>query len=156
MRLVIGGAYQGKLKFSISLLENENILKNKNPSEDENTIDDGNRLKNENKANIRKQWADGRTDSYEEAFRRPIVACFHEYIRRLLLEGKDPKAFAEQLLEKNKRAVIVADEIGYGIVPVDPFERTYREEDGRVCQYLAAEAETVYRVVCGLAVRIKG
>ena len=48
-----------------------------------------------------------------------------------------------------------ADEIGYGIVPVDRMEREYREQTGRVCTRLAAYSEKVYRVMCGIGQVIK-
>ena len=51
--------------------------------------------------------------------------------------------------------VIISDEIGYGLVPVDVFEREYREKSGRVNCYLAEKADQVIRVVCGIGSRIK-
>lgn len=51
--------------------------------------------------------------------------------------------------------ILVTDEIGCGIVPADAFERLYREETGRVCCRLAAEARQVWRVTCGMGMRIK-
>ena len=50
---------------------------------------------------------------------------------------------------------MTADEIGCGIVPIEAFERDYRETDGRVCQRIAAYSEEVHRVICGLGMRIK-
>ena len=47
------------------------------------------------------------------------------------------------------------DEVGGGIVPVDPEDRIYRELVGRAGQRLAKEAEQVHRVLCGIGVRIK-
>lgn len=132
MILVIGGAYQGKEAFAFSLLERK-ISK----------------LENE-------KTADGRTDDYEALLTRPVAVCFHEYIRRLLLDGRDPAEFSAKMLEKNRDMIVVADEVGCGIVPIEPFERQYRETVGRVCQYLAGEAKTVYRVVCGIGIKIKG
>ena len=70
-------------------------------------------------------------------------------------EGTEPAVFAGELIEKNGGAVVVADEIGCGIVPADAFAREYREKDGRVCQKIAAFSDEVYRVVCGLGSRIK-
>ena len=55
----------------------------------------------------------------------------------------------------NPDIVIVTDEIGYGIVPMDPFERTYREVVGRVCTKLAKNSESVYRVVCSIEMKLK-
>lgn len=61
----------------------------------------------------------------------------------------------ECLLKGNEERILVTDEIGCGIVPEDPFERIYREETGRICCQLAAEARQVWRVCCGLGQRIK-
>ena len=62
---------------------------------------------------------------------------------------------AEQIMEKNPGLVIVTTELGYGLVPVDPFERAYREAVGRICTELAACANRVDRVICGVGIRIK-
>ena len=69
--------------------------------------------------------------------------------------GEDVSMLAEQLIRKNPNVVIVTDEIGYGIVPADPFEREYRETNGRICTELAEYAECVFRVVCGIGKAIK-
>jgi adenosylcobinamide kinase/adenosylcobinamide-phosphate guanylyltransferase len=69
--------------------------------------------------------------------------------------SSDVMAIAERLIRENPDVVIVTDEIGYGIVPVDKAEREYREVAGRICTRLAAEADEVYRVICGIGTRIK-
>ena len=74
----------------------------------------------------------------------------------MMREGKDLENFAGKLMTENPGLILVSDEIGCGIVPVDPFDRQYREMTGRVCTQLAACAEEVYRVVCGIGMRIKG
>ena len=43
-----------------------------------------------------------------------------------------------------------ADEIGNGIVPLDAFEREYREQTGRAEILLAKKADEVVRVICCL------
>lgn len=80
---------------------------------------------------------------------------FHRFIRTLLLEGADIEKNVTLLLEKNDIRVIISDEIGYGIVPIDAFEREYRELVGRQCCILAQKAERVVRVVSGIAAAIK-
>ena len=40
-------------------------------------------------------------------------------------------------------------EVGYGLVPVDAFERQYREAVGRICTNLAACADRVDRYSAG-------
>lgn len=99
--------------------------------------------------------ADGRTSDYEEALSAGLVLHLECYVMRLLQEGKDPAVFAMELMEKNETAVVTADEIGCGIVPADAFTREYRETAGRICQKIALFSEEVYRIVCGLAIRIK-
>ena len=71
------------------------------------------------------------------------------------LQGPIPALLAAKLDRAVPNRILVTDEIGYGIVPMDLFERDYREQTGRVCCELAARAEQVWRVCCGLGQRIK-
>ncbi len=52
-------------------------------------------------------------------------------------------------------AVIICDEVGYGVVPLSGEERAFREAVGRICCRLAEQAESVELVRCGIARRIK-
>ena len=52
--------------------------------------------------------------------------------------------------------IIVSNEVGLGIVPGDPLSRLYRDVLGRANQLLAARADTVYLLVAGLRVTLKG
>ena len=70
--------------------------------------------------------------------------------------GRDPKEEVKALLERSDPRVVIADEIGCGLVPIDPFERAWREETGRILCALAREAEAVVRVHCGFPQAIKG
>ena len=81
----------------------------------------------------------------------PRVENLHEIVRKMLKEDKDPLSLADTLCGH----VITCDEIGCGIVPMEAFERGYRETDGRICQRIAAYSEEVHRVICGLGMRIK-
>ncbi len=80
---------------------------------------------------------------------------FHLWIRGLLEEGKDPEAETEKLLKENPDAIIISDEIGNGIVPMDAAEREYRERLGRLLIRIASEAGRVERIICGIGQRIK-
>ena len=64
-----------------------------------------------------------------------------------------PDTALEQLLQKE---VVICDEIGCGLVPMDAGERARREQVGRLCIALAKEADRVIRVVCGIGTVIKG
>ena len=46
--------------------------------------------------------------------------------------------------------------LAYGIVPIDAFDRLYREKVGRILCKAVEQAEEVYRVVAGIPVCIKG
>lgn len=54
------------------------------------------------------------------------------------------------------KEVILCNEVGCGLVPVDPAQRARREETGRLLIELARRAEKVIRVVCGIGTVIKG
>lgn len=64
-----------------------------------------------------------------------------------------PDTPLEQLLHKE---VVICDEIGCGLVPIEKEERQRRERVGRLCVSLAKEAAQVIRVVCGIGQTIKG
>lgn len=51
--------------------------------------------------------------------------------------------------------MVVCREVGCGVVPMDRGDRDRREAVGRLCCDLAREAEAVYRLQCGLAMRLK-
>lgn len=126
MKMVIGGAYQGKLAYA------------------------------QNQWKEAGTFADGRTCGMEELVSCRGVCHFEELIRRGLLSGLPVRGLPEMLREQNPGIVIVCREIGYGIVPMDAFEREYRETVGRVMTELAALSEEVHRVVCGIGTVIKG
>lgn len=90
----------------------------------------------------------------ERTGKHGLEADFHRKIRDALMTDKDPEEIVRQLLQEPP-AVVTMDEIGYGIVPMEKNEREYREAVGHAGQLLAAYAQEVYRVVAGIAVRIK-
>lgn len=53
------------------------------------------------------------------------------------------------------KKVVICDEIGCGIVPMDKNEREHRENLGNLLIKLAKEAEMVIRVHSGIGIRIK-
>lgn len=52
--------------------------------------------------------------------------------------------------------VVIACEVGGGVVPLGIVERKNREKAGRLACLLAARAETVVRLCCGLPEVLKG
>ena len=91
------------------------------------------------------------TADSEAAMTARCIADFHLLLRAVLDAGGDAQEFARRLLRENPDAVLVCDEIGGGIVPLDPAERRWREETGRALGLLAAaEGTRLIRVWYGL------
>jgi len=142
MKLIIGGFAQGKLSWILEhgspetyrVLEGEKLRDMDIPDEADGT----------DQAN--------RTDRIGETV---VLNHFHLWVRNRLETGKDPEREIKDFLERFPDCVIICDEIGNGIVPVDAFERSYRERTGRILITLAKEAEEVVRVVCGIGQKIK-
>lgn len=88
-------------------------------------------------------------------FSAKAVYALHELIAQSLRLGESPEEKLETLLSKNPNVIIICDELGCGIVPTDAFEREWRERTGRICCRLAERAESVERVMAGIAMKIK-
>lgn len=97
--------------------------------------------------------SDGAVCPLEELYGTKLLYHFHEYIRRLMEAGQEFDL--NRLLKENPDIVLVSNELGYGVVPVNRFDREYREKTGRVCCQLARHAWEVHRVVCGIGTVIK-
>lgn len=81
-----------------------------------------------------------------------IVADFHLLLKN---HAGNPHTFAEIFIREHPNAVVVADEIGCGVVPTDADERAWRERAGRALCDIAAYSDAVVRVSCGIGVKIK-
>ncbi|MCD8125415.1 MAG: bifunctional adenosylcobinamide kinase/adenosylcobinamide-phosphate guanylyltransferase [Lachnospiraceae bacterium] len=94
----------------------------------------------------------------EEIQRADIWDQFPAWVKRRMEEGVDAQTEAElaEILAANPRVIIVTREMGCGLVPVDAFERAWRERVGRLGCFLAARAERVYLVTCGVPLCIRG
>lgn len=83
-----------------------------------------------------------------------------EFSRRAVWDAERLAAGAsdlERLAEKlSAHEIVIASEIGGGVVPIDLEERAAREAAGRLACLLARRADTVVRIVCGLPQVLKG
>ena len=85
-----------------------------------------------------------------------LFCDFHETIRKAVVqEHQEPRAFAHSFCLEHPHAIVVANEVGAGVVPMMAEERAFREAVGRALCVIAQEAESVTRCVCGIGVRIK-
>lgn len=129
MELYVGGRNQGKLAYVLE------------------------------KKGLRQQdAAEGAFASREELLQKKILDHAHLWIRRLLEEGKDAVQCAEaasELMDSKPELIWIADEIGCGIVPLDPKEREYREVTGRILCAAAKRASHMERIICGVGQVLK-
>ena len=89
-----------------------------------------------------------------------LIDCLTLWLSNLMLAEADIDAEVERL-EKALAAmtapvVMVANEVGSGIVPENGLARRFRDLQGRANQRLAARAERVVLVVAGLPLFVKG
>ena len=100
MVLIVGGRSQGKLDFARSLF----------PGIKESEI------------------GDGRTDSLPVLQSSKVLTHYEALVRRLLSRGDRTRLSGRTSTSKVcPEAVIISDEIGSGIIPLEPFEEEWRE-----------------------------
>lgn len=127
MKLIIGGYAQGKLHYVLARYDL-----------DADMVWDGELPE--------KAAAPGKT---------VVIHHFHHWVKNRMLDGGRPEEEILSFVERYPDCVIISDEIGNGIVPMEALEREYRERTGRILVELAARAEEVERVICGIGQRIK-
>ncbi|MBW0001919.1 MAG: bifunctional adenosylcobinamide kinase/adenosylcobinamide-phosphate guanylyltransferase [Hyphomicrobiales bacterium] len=94
------------------------------------------------------------------AKRTPIlVDCLTLWLTNLMLAGHDVPAASARLEAALDEAVapivLVANEVGLGIVPENALARRFRDEAGRLNQRLAARSTHVIFMVAGLPMPVK-
>ena len=127
MKLIIGGYAQGKLDYVLSKYHlRENVV-----------------------------WDSVLPNNATIQDKPVIVNHFHQWVKQRILDGGCPEEEMISFLDDYENCIIICDEIGNGIVPIDKFEREYRERVGRILIQLAKRAEEVERVLCGIGQKIK-
>lgn len=69
---------------------------------------------------------------------------------------QEMKAELERLFVQDAHFILVTNEIGLGGVPMDPVQRRFTDLQGWINQYIAARADRVTLMVCGIPVPVKG
>lgn len=126
MIMIIGGAFQGKTKYAM-----------KEYSLDENNI------------------CDGQNALTDEIITSKCIKNFHLLVRKIMEQNGNPMEFVKKIIQGKPDIIIITNEIGNGIVPIDKFEREWREMNGRICCYLARNADSMTRIICGMPMIIK-
>lgn len=88
-----------------------------------------------------------------------LVDCLTLWLSNRLLRDADLEAESAALLaalaRPRGRWILVANEVGFGIVPDNALARRFRDAAGRLNQSVAAAADRVVLVVAGLPLVIK-
>lgn len=87
-----------------------------------------------------------------DAGSKPILTGLETWLKG----ESDPMPALQALLKRNPEVVILCDEVGCGVVPMEKKERDWRERVGRTCCALAEQAERVERLFCGIPTVLKG
>ena len=96
-----------------------------------------------------------KSDELYDIFNSKIIADYHLIIKKMMHQDIDPIEFTRKLCAENSDAVIIMNEIGCGIIPMDKSEREWRENVGRCGCILSEKAEKVIRVICGIPIVLK-
>lgn len=93
-------------------------------------------------------WLAARIATHVDAFERDFTA----FEAQMDAEAAE---IAAVMLDSRAHVLVVAEEVGWDVVPVAASARLFRDVLGRMKQRLAAQARDVYLVVCGYALDLK-
>lgn len=78
-----------------------------------------------------------------------------DHIEEFTCSHPDPIAYFQAHREQWRSSVLICRDISSGVVPMGEENRRWRQNTGRLCQYLSKEATRVSRIFCGLEQRLK-
>ena len=90
-----------------------------------------------------------------------LVDCLTLWLSNVMMAKGDIDPSCQQLtetisaLKPDCSVILVSNEVGQGIVPIEKMARDFRDHAGRLHQDLAAVADTVWFVTAGLPQRLK-
>lgn len=93
------------------------------------------------------------TDSPPD-FSKKCITHYENYVAFCLKHGVTPKTDFLSETKDILTKIIICDDIFCGVVPIDPFQRTLREETGLALQKIA-ENSSVTRIFCGIPQKIQ-
>ena len=91
--------------------------------------------------------------------RAVLVDCLTLWLTNLMVAGRDATAEADRLVAALRApggpVVLVSNEVGLGIVPLDAMSRAFVDHAGRLHQRIAAVADWVQLMAAGLPLDLK-
>jgi len=88
-------------------------------------------------------------------FDKKVLCGLHAFTRSCVLNEINSLELLETNINSLKDKIIMCDEINSGIVPIEKQDRAWREETGRVLQFLTKHSSSVYRIFFGLQEKLK-
>ena len=88
-------------------------------------------------------------------FKKKVLCGLHIFTKACVLNNINSLEILENNMDILKDKIIICDEINSGIVPMEKVDRDWREETGRVLQFLSKNSASVYRVFFGLEEQLK-
>ena len=85
-----------------------------------------------------------------------VIFKMNDIVKYWLDNNMDIAEETEKFIEYAKNKIIVMDNVGSGIVPVDKSERRYREAVGCCGAIIAKNCTEIYNVLYGIGLKIKG
>jgi len=92
-----------------------------------------------------------------------IIDCLTLWVTNLLLAGKNEKtilslvkAMAGAIKRSTFSIIIVANEVGSGIVPENKLARDFRDIAGKANQIIAQAVDEVFVMIAGIPLQLKG
>ena len=167
--LILGGARSGKSKFALKLLNSvfrKVLIATLEPKDEE--------MKTRIEAHKRERGSDWALieeplnlfsvlKQAEKKYQGIVVDCLTLWLSNLLCAGKKDEEIIQEiekicsLLPKLKsQVVLVSNEVGSGIVPIEPLARKFQDLQGKANQKLAQVCGEVYLMVAGIPLKIKG
>lgn len=112
---------------------------------------------------VKEHFVDARFGWHEAELPEPgqaaVIAGVEQWIRQQLEKGRSEQAILAtvgQLVDSSGQRIWVLTDISRGIVPIDVFERNWRDVTGRTYQYLFGQADHITRIWYGIPQTIKG
>lgn len=88
-------------------------------------------------------------------FSRRCIDSVERFTLACTQQGIDPVEYFRAHRDEWRQSILVCRDMFCGVVPMGAETRAWRQDTGRLTQYLSREAEQVSRVFCGLEQRLK-
>ena len=88
-------------------------------------------------------------------FSTGAVAGLEQFVLGCVKRGESAVAYFEEHAPLWQESVLIGTDFSCGVVPIDAQLRLWREENGRLNNYLASRADKVVRMFCGIAQVLK-